>query len=139
MKDFYYYTTERLYVRSLTTDGNQQFIVVAHTTDPEIFYISESAVGFSEGPFVESDYLRGNFPNPFNIATTIIFSTPSDGPVRIELFDVLGRRVRVVISETLPAGTHRIALDSRTLAPGAYFYVLISGPILEIRPLCFVK
>ena len=139
MKDFYYYTAETLYDRSLTTDGNQQFIVVAHTTDPEIFYISESAVGFSEGPFVESDYLRGNFPNPFNIATTIIFSTPSDGPVRIELFDVLGRRVRVVISETLPAGTHRIDLDSRNLAPGAYFYVLRSGPIIETRTLMLVK
>ncbi len=73
--------------------------------------------------------LAQNHPNPFNPRTTIDFALPHDAAVRLEVFDLKGRRVRSLLSERLPAGWHRVEWDGRddrgrTLASGQYFYRL---------------
>jgi hypothetical protein len=65
-------------------------------------------------------------PNPFNPLTTIQFDLPAEGLVRLEIFDLSGRRVRVLLSETLGAGQYEEAWDSRNdagqaVSSGVYF------------------
>src|SRR5690625_5309571 len=50
--------------------------------------------------------LGANFPNPFTETTTIPFELTEGGDVNLQIFDLLGRRVAVVVNETLPAGRH---------------------------------
>ena len=57
-------------------------------------------------------------PNPSRGAATVWYETASTGPVQVEVFDVVGRRVAVLHSGMLPAGTHEATLP--TLAPGVY-------------------
>jgi len=68
--------------------------------------------------------LQQNYPNPFNPATTIAFDLKEDGPVKLLLFNMLGRQVAELINGQLKAGSHTAILDARTFASGTYIYVL---------------
>ncbi len=67
-------------------------------------------------------------PNPLNPEAVLTFRTEREGPARIELFDLGGRRVRCVLAESsLPAGYHDVRIDGRDehgerLASGVYFF-----------------
>jgi hypothetical protein len=63
-----------------------------------------------------------NYPNPARNSTTITYSLKEETPVRIELYDVLGRRVRVLLDERKKAGEHQVRCSVRDLASGVYFY-----------------
>lgn len=57
--------------------------------------------------------LNPNYPNPFNPRTTISFQLKSVQRTTIEIYDVFGRKVRTLISETLEAGAHKIIWDGK--------------------------
>jgi hypothetical protein len=70
-----------------------------------------------------------NQPNPFNARTTIEYVVPSDGQVKMTVFDARGRQVRVLVDEWLPSGKHTAIWDGRDqdghlLASGVYFHRL---------------
>ncbi|MGE5499265.1 MAG: glucoamylase family protein, partial [Syntrophothermus sp.] len=76
--------------------------------------------------------LHGNFPNPFNPATTIEYSLPSEQQVEIEIFDILGRNIRHLFTGKISAGVHNIKWDGRDnnalpAGSGVYLYVIRSG------------
>jgi hypothetical protein len=54
-----------------------------------------------------------NAPNPFNPATVIEFVVAEAGPVRLEVYDLRGTRVRTLVAADLPAGPHRTSWDGR--------------------------
>jgi hypothetical protein len=64
--------------------------------------------------------LGAPFPNPAAGAVTVPFDLAAAAPVRLEAFDVLGRRVAVLLDATLPAGAHRATLEAGALPAGAY-------------------
>jgi len=68
--------------------------------------------------------LEGSYPNPFNPATTIRFSLPEPAQVRLVVFDVLGRQVRVLLDGTREAGAHEVVFDADGLPSGTYLYRL---------------
>lgn len=76
--------------------------------------------------------LSGARPNPFNPLTTLRFDLAEDGPVRLEIFDVRGRRVRTLLECNLTAGEHAIDWNgtddgARPLAGGTYVIRLVAG------------
>ncbi len=68
--------------------------------------------------------LSQNFPNPFNPQTTIAYQLPEAGFVTLTLYDMLGRRIKTLISKRQPAGYYDVQFDGNSLASGLYFYVL---------------
>lgn len=69
--------------------------------------------------------LQGNYPNPFNPTTNLVFDMPASGSVKVEVFDLLGRNVMSIPVQEVSAGTGRqIALDASSLASGTYLYHL---------------
>lgn len=92
----------------------------------------------------ETFALAQNYPNPFNPTTEIEFALPSPGVVHLDIYNVVGQRVRELVGGYLPAGRHRVTFDSRsedgrTLASGVYFYRLIAGANTETRKMLLVK
>ena len=78
----------------------------------------------AEEALPESFKLTGAYPNPFQREAFVSFDLPEAGDVRLEVYDLLGRRVSVV-SETLEAGpAQRIRVTASELSAGAYFYRL---------------
>jgi len=71
-----------------------------------------------------------NYPNPFNSSTTIIYHVANIGPIpaeiKIDIYDILGRKVRTLINERKEVGEHKITWDGRDddgvdLPSGVYF------------------
>jgi hypothetical protein len=79
-----------------------------------------------ETPIVRSVCLLSNYPNPFNLATTLSFALPRTAWVTIRAYDLLGREVEVVVNAAYPAGTHAVAWTPRNLASGTY-WILMTG------------
>ncbi|HEY2954035.1 MAG TPA: galactose oxidase-like domain-containing protein [Candidatus Eisenbacteria bacterium] len=76
--------------------------------------------------------LRQNQPNPFNARTTIRFELPVAAMVRMEVFDIQGRRLQVLADRFYAPGYHSVEWDKRTQAggyarPGLYFYRIQAG------------
>ncbi len=73
-----------------------------------------------------------SYPNPFHTITNIRFSTPVHGWIRLVVYDLLGRPVRRLLEERLPAGAHEVVWDGRSdtgmrLPAGVYFLQLEMG------------
>ncbi len=83
--------------------------------------------------------LEQNYPNPFNPSTTISYTVPKTADVRINIFDVLGRRVALLVDDVVSAGTHTVTFRADHLASGVYFYVLHAADAHLVRKMVFVK
>ncbi len=87
---------------------------------------------------IPSEYsLSQNYPNPFNLSTNIRFALPNAGRVDLEIFNILGQKIKSVISDELPAGYHQAIWDGcddtgKPVASGVYFTRLTSGHIWAI-------
>ena len=88
--------------------------------------------------------LHANAPNPFNPETTIGFELASSTGVRLEVFDLLGQKVRTLVAQTLPAGSHQALWDGRNdagiqVGSGVYVYRLEAGAFAQTRRMMLVK
>jgi hypothetical protein len=80
--------------------------------------------------------LEQNRPNPFAGATWIRFALPVGETVRLEVFDLQGRRLRTLADRDFPAGYHSVEWDQRddsgrAVRPGVYFYRIEAGPFRD--------
>ena len=94
------------------------------------------------GPLAELPHqfsLQQNYPNPFNASTTIGFSIPQSGTVRLEVFNQLGQRVASLINDSFPAGAYRTQWNAVGVASGTYYYRIQSGGYVETRRMILLK
>ncbi len=84
-------------------------------------------------------YLAPNFPNPFNAVTTIDYTLKQKGEVRLELFDLQGRKISALVAANQNAGRHRISFDGSELPTGLYFYRLEAGSFSVTRKMILAK
>ena len=71
--------------------------------------------------------LGANYPNPFGGRTSIPFSLAEASDVTIDLFDIQGRRLAVLLDRKLPMGSYEADFDAEGLASGVYFYRIRAG------------
>lgn len=79
-----------------------------------------------ENPIIKNIEVEQNFPNPFIEHTTIRFKTPG-GAVQINLYDAMGRKVRVLYENDVPQGAFEVNVDRGNLRAGIYYYEFIQG------------
>ncbi|REL38132.1 T9SS C-terminal target domain-containing protein [Rhodohalobacter sp. SW132] len=83
--------------------------------------------------------LDQNYPNPFNPVTVIGYQLPVQSDVRLEVFDMLGRRVAVLVDGTVQSGHHQATFDASGLSSGVYVYRLTTGDAVQTRQMVLVK
>jgi len=83
--------------------------------------------------------LHQNYPNPFNPSTQISYEIPEASHVRLEVFDMSGRRVAVLVDEGRPAGGHIVHFDADGLSSGVYVSRLQAGSHTVTRRMTLVK
>lgn len=88
---------------------------------------------------VHTFQLNQNYPNPFNPSTTIPFELFEASNVRMEVYDMLGRRVALLVNETLQAGRHTAVFDAGSLPSGVYIARLQAGGVVFSRKMLLVK
>jgi parallel beta-helix repeat protein len=81
------------------------------------------------------------FPNPFNPTTTFTFRLPVASSVKLDVFDINGRRVGVQRNapEWYSLGTHQITFDASNLASGVYIYRLEAGSFITSAKMVLIK
>jgi hypothetical protein len=83
--------------------------------------------------------LQGGRPNPFGVATTIAFTLPRPGTIRLEIIDVHGRKVDTLIDAVRAAGSYEVRWTPRNRANGMYFCRLQAGDRAETMRLVRLK
>lgn len=150
-------------LRRVATPGNVQQVSWSLKLPPADFYWSVQAIdgSFAGGPFaseqhfvhtsgVEAPTVPGAFalhacaPNPFNPTTTIMFVLSQAAFVRLAVFDMTGRLVRVLVNEETAAGSREAVwngLDDhgQQVASGVYMCCLEAGALRETRSMTLVR
>ena len=88
--------------------------------------------------------LGQNYPNPFNMKTEIKLSIPNKSYVNLNVFDILGRQIKVLLSDNLEAGNYNIIWDGRNesgeeVSTGMYFYNLKTSDVSLTKKMILIK
>ena len=135
----------RAFPMSLESDGIDVFASggVTHANidfwelDPTYVTSVEDEKGVVYLP--EKVKLHANYPNPFNPSTVIAFSLPEESHVRLAIYDLLGRRVAILVDETRSAGRYEVNWDASQLSSGVYVFRLESGGQTLTRQMTLIK
>ncbi len=82
--------------------------------------------------------LEQNYPNPFNSSTTIEFSIREAGVATLDIFDILGKKVRTLVNGRLQPGNYQRIFDAKGLGGGVYFYRLQTMHTSQTNKLLFL-
>ncbi|MBK7868773.1 MAG: T9SS type A sorting domain-containing protein [Ignavibacteriales bacterium] len=83
--------------------------------------------------------IKGNYPNPFNPSTTIVWVTPDQAETKITVFDAAGREVGVYEVGVCSAGKNEFKFNASSLASGLYFYRIKSGTHTAVNKFILLK
>jgi|GEM_PF-2163652 len=100
--------------------------------------------GDSEEPLPFAFALNQNYPNPFNPTTIVSFEIPSTQHVTLDIFNILGQKVKTLVDEDMSAGRYSLIWDGknnagRYISSGIYFSRLSSGDNTEIKKMLLLK
>lgn len=104
-------------------------------------YYFDQTVGINDGfVMLPSGFnLLQNYPNPFNGMTVISYSLPGFSHVKIEIYDILGRKLTSLLDMPQAAGMHQITWNANDLPSGIYFYKLQAGDISKSKKTILLK
>ncbi len=112
-------------LRQINTDGSFSFSDIV-----EVFF-QRQPTAFR---------LDQNYPNPFNPETEISFTVAGDGPVRLSVFDLLGREIAVLFDGEASVGfMYRVKFEAHGLSSGVYLYRLQLPHQQLVRKMMVVK
>ena len=134
------------YVDNNITGGNYSYRLKQIDTDGSFEYSKIIEVQFGLPQKYE---LSQNYPNPFNPVTTIQFSIPQSGNVKLSVYNLLGEQVAVLVNEFKDAGVHTINFSAAygsasggtafRLESGVYIYKLEVNGLVHSRKMMLVK
>jgi len=87
--------------------------------------------------------LEQNYPNPFNPSTIIRYQLSANSSVKLEVFDMIGRRVASLVNAEQAAGRYEVNFNASNLSSGVYFYRLqatsLQGSYTKMMKMLLVK
>ncbi len=88
----------------------------------------------------EAEYkLEQNFPNPFNPTTTVTYTIPKSGHLRLAVFNLLGQEVALIFEGYQSAGMHEVEFKNADLPSGIYFYRIQAQDFVETKKLTILR
>ncbi len=137
---------------SATYEGEQTLVEVDNISASAAVMYADLIVGLSAGSSGDDDdpllpvnvELAQNYPNPFNPVTTISFSTTATTRTTLEIFNLLGQKVKLLFDGNIDAGTISVSWDGcdhngHEVASGIYFYRLITGNTQQVRKMILLR
>ena len=108
-----------------------------------------TGVGWIEGSADEENRptsfsVSQNYPNPFNPATEFLFDLPRASHVKIEVFNILGQKVKSLVDEKMSVGSYVVDWDGKDergleVSSGIYFYRMKAGDFSDIKKMVLLK
>lgn len=88
---------------------------------------------------VRETLVSDNYPNPFNIATTIRYQLSDQRDVLVDVYDMAGRRVAVLVNQQQDAGVYFLQMNANNFASGTYLIRFIAGDVLDQQRMTVIK
>jgi len=90
--------------------------------------------------FIPTEFaLHQNYPNPFNPVTTIQFDIPEAGEVRLDVYNILGKKVATLVQGRLEIGGYTVGWDAAGIASGIYYYRISSAKFTSTKKMILMK
>ncbi len=83
--------------------------------------------------------LHQNYPNPFNPSTSLSYTIPQSGKVKLTIYDILAREITTLVDEYKSAGSYKVDFNASGLSSGTYFYQLESNGSIKVRKMMLIK
>jgi hypothetical protein len=129
---FYWY-----YVTAAFADGRYDVVSLGSNKD---YGSTEDIVAVDDPrPLPDRYFIHQNFPNPFNASTTLRYELPQQAQVKLNIYDILGRKVTTIEDGLLPAGYYQVLWKANAAASGIYFYRLQAGDYISTKKMLLVK
>lgn len=160
IKTFYFGTHEKL-LNISHSEGNDYNPKVAYLKSSDSVFVSifwthtannKTDIWFAKDYFspiissvnitneTENQFILGqNFPNPFNPETTIVYNIPYSNHVTLEIYNILGQRIKKLVDEFQYEGIYKITFDASELPTGVYIYRLKSGSYTDSKKMLILK
>jgi hypothetical protein len=83
--------------------------------------------------------LYDNFPNPFNPSTEIYYQIPSDGNVKLKVYNIMGQEVMTLVNGFKEKGMYNVSFNAGSLTSGVYIYKLEAGNYVQVKKMILTK
>jgi hypothetical protein len=108
--------------------------------DIGVHFFSQGTSSLSGTPLTLDKFeLEQNYPNPFNPTTTISYRLKKSSHVEIEIFNMMGQKVKTLLNKIKSAGSHIIQFDANGLASGVYPYKLETEGFSQIKKMILLR
>jgi hypothetical protein len=130
------------YVSAIFT--NNQWVAESFASNKDHGNVSSVSVTDGNSIIPAQFFLTQNYPNPFNPTTSISFGLPKDSDVKVEVFNLLGQKVRTLLNGQERAGYKTIIWDGKDeagkgVASGVYFYKVNAGNFNDTKKMTLLK
>lgn len=133
------------YMRQFSTPGHFPYHCAIHTFMLGTVIVSPTSVGDENSAGVPMNYiLHQNFPNPFNSSTLISYYLLKKGEVKLEIYNILGQRIRILAEKEEEPGLKIISWEGKddrglSVPTGIYFYRLTAQDFVETKKMVYLK
>lgn len=129
-----------------TTVYHQKGISLVNTQARELVYEFNPVelVNKQEQVLPTQFSLSQNYPNPFNPKTTISYALPADAFVKLNVYNILGQKVKTLVDEQQTAGYKQVIWDGKSdrgqeVSSGIYFYQIQAGSFTKTAKMSLLK
>lgn len=133
-------------IAALTSGTRYFFRVVAVNAETVSYsevasFVAGETTSIEDPSRIPADFLLAqNYPNPFNPTSTIAFELPESGAVRVLVYTMQGRLVRVLADRVYSAGRHEVVFEADGFASGVYVYSLeVGGRVVQTRKMTLLE
>lgn len=113
--------------------------LIRQTPAKTVSYAPDAVLAVEATSQPESVTLEPSSPNPVHSSGELRFSVPSQTNVKLDVYDLLGRRITRLVDEAKPAGWHSVRFDASQLSSGVYFVRLSADGVQQTQKLTVVR
>ena len=111
-----------------------------YSLNGQVLYHPMISITFKASGFLpERMLLHPNYPNPFNPTTIIKYELPKPEKVKIEIFTLLGKKIKTLLNKQMTTGIHEIEFNGQNLPSGVYYYRIAAGKFQHEKKMILLR
>jgi len=122
-----------------SSPSSPKFVMRSKSTNISSRFVLRITTEEIEANIPDVYYMDQNYPNPFNPSTTIQYGLTEAGPVKLTIYDILGRKVQTLVDGNRFEGNYAVNFDAAQLASGVYIYQLITSQGVQTKKFTLIK